>query len=160
MRYSAILVLVVAFFALFGAKAQAVELTGFLSLATPGDKWAGGGGGTFAIGFFHVASFEVEGAYMPGESTGVKMRSLTGSAFLAPSLGKLVPYVGLGVGVARQENASRETDDFAIHTFALGAKYHIAPLILIKAEYRKISLPDDAVIPFDNRYSLGAGISF
>lgn len=160
MKCSGVLVLVAAFFGLFGAKAYAAEVTGFLSLATPGDKWAGGGGGAFAIGFFHVVSFEAEGAYMPGERAGEKMRSLTGSAFLAPSLGKLVPYVGLGVGVARQENASRKTDDSVIRSFALGAKYHIAPLVLIKAEYRKLSLPDDTLIPFDNRYSLGAGISF
>jgi hypothetical protein len=160
LRSLGIFVLLTAFVVPFSAAAHAAEVTGFLSLATPGDKWAGGGGGAFAIGLFHVTSFEAEGAYMPGEKAGEKMRSLTGSAFLAPSLGKLVPFVGLGVGVARQENASRTSDDSVIHTFALGAKFHIAPLILIKAEYRKISLPDDALIPLDKRYSLGAGISF
>jgi hypothetical protein len=139
--------------------ARAAEATAFLALATPGDRWAGGGGAAFAIGFFQVLSFEAEGAYIPGELQGQKLLSLTGSAFLAPSFGKLTPFVGFGRGIAREETPLA-SDDSSIHSFSLGAKLHVAPLILIKAEYRKITLPEDALIPMDHRYSLGAGISF
>jgi hypothetical protein len=147
------------FLPLFAPAARAAEVSAFLALATPGDKWAGGGGAAFAIGFFHVLSFEAEGAYMPGELQGQKLLSLTGSAFIAPSFGKLTPFAGVGRGIAREETPLLR-DNSSIHTFSLGAKLHVAPLILIKAEYRRITLPDDALLPMDNRYSLGAGISF
>jgi hypothetical protein len=159
MKRAMFLTALASFLPLFAPAARAAELTAFLSVGTPSERWAGGGGGAFAIGLFHIASFEAEGAIMPGEINDQKMLSLTGSAFLAPSFGKLVPYVGIGVGVARQETALG-SDDSTIHTFAIGLKFHLAPLILIKGEYRKIGLPDDALIPFDSRYSLGAGVSF
>lgn len=152
-------VAIASFLPLFAPGARAAEATAFLSLATPGDKWASGGGAAFAIGFFHILSFEAEGAYLPGELQGQKLLSLTGSAFLAPSFGKLTPYAGFGRGVAREETGVK-SDSFVIHTLALGAKLHVAPLVLIKAEYRRITLPDDALIALDNRYSVGAGLSF
>lgn len=138
--------------------AGAAELTGFLAVARPGENWAGGAGAAFGIGFLQVLHFEAEVARMPGELEEQSQWSGVGSAFVAPSIGRLVPYAGLGVGVYRQKDRGL-SDTGVVRNLVLGVKLKAA-LLVVKGEYRRISLPDDALIDMDHRFSVGAGISF
>ncbi len=138
--------------------AGAAELTGFLAVARPGETWAGGAGAAFGISFLQVLHFEAEVARMPGEIEDQSQWSAVGSALVAPSIGRLVPYAGLGVGGYRQKDRGL-SDTGVVRNLVLGVKVKAA-LLVVKAEYRRISLPDEALLDMDHRFSVGAGISF
>ena len=77
---------------------------------------------------------------------------------IAPSFGRFVPYAGLGVGGYWQTRNG--LDDTGIErNFIAGLKIKLG-LVFLKGEYRRISLPDDALIEMNDRFSVGAGLSF
>jgi hypothetical protein len=86
---------------------------------------------------------------------------LTGSgrAFLAPPIGRFVPYGGLSVGVYRQTLGSQDQNGTMTGAF-LGLRIRLPAGLLIKGEYEWVHLPDDALIPMDHRYYGGVGIRF
>lgn len=144
---------------LFGSSAaQAAELTAFLAVAKPGERWAGGAGGGFGVTFFKLFHFEAEVAHLPGELQDQSQWSAVGSALVAPAFGRLVPYAGLGVGGYRQTDRGA-SDNGVVRNFVLGIKLNLG-LVLVKGEYRKITLPEAALLPMTDRFSVGAGISF
>jgi hypothetical protein len=138
--------------------ARAAELTAFLAVAKPDANWAGGAGGAFGINFLQVLHFEAEVAHLPGEILDQGQWTVVGSAFVAPSIGRLVPYAGLGVGGYRQTFLDT-SDTGVVRNFVVGVKVKLG-LVLVKGEYRKISLPDEAPIEMHDRFSVGAGVSF
>jgi hypothetical protein len=140
------------------AAASAADVSAFLAVAKPGENWAGGAGAAFGIGFFQVLRFEAEYAHMPGEFQDERQDSLVGSAMVAPSFGRLQPYVGLGIGGYWQDDNGRD-DTGVEHNFIAGLRLKLG-LVFLKGEYRKISLPDDALIEMNDRFSVGAGIQF
>lgn len=144
---------------LFGSSAaQAAELTAFLAVAKPGERWAGGAGGAFGVTFFKILHLEAEAARLPGEILDQSQWSVVGSALVAPAFGRLVPYGGLGVGGYRQTDRGR-SDTGVIRNLVLGVKLNLG-LVLVKGEYRKLTLPAEALLPMTDRFSVGAGISF
>src|SRR6185295_5446635 len=92
------LLLLVALAALPSVSASAIDVSAFLAVAEPGQNWAGGAGGALGIGLFKILHFEAEYAHLPGEFAERSHNSLIGSAVVAPSIGRFVPYAGLGVG--------------------------------------------------------------
>ena len=73
--------------ALFSSStAHAAELTGFLAVAQPGERWAGGAGGAFGMTFFKLVHFEAEVAHLPGEILDQSQWSAVGSASHAVEL--------------------------------------------------------------------------
>ncbi len=144
---------------LFGfSQAQAAEVTAFLAIARPGDAWAGGAGGAFGVTLFKILHFEAEGARVLGEIQEQSQLSAVGSALVAPAFGRIVPYAGLGVGGYRQTDRGR-SDNGIVRNFVLGVKVNLG-LLLVKGEYRKITLPEEALLPMTERFSVGAGIGF
>jgi hypothetical protein len=144
---------------LTSASAGASEITVFVSKASPDDEWASGFGGAFSISFFSIVHFEGELARQAGELPEQSMYSLTGGVLLAPPTGRIVPYAGIGVGAFRQELGT--LSDHGTHSaLMLGLKMKLGPIFVVKGEYRRFSLSGVPLLEFNNRFSVGAGLSF
>lgn len=141
------------------APADAGDVTAFVGLARPSENWQRGYGAALSSTWFQVINLEGEAARLPGETSDGSMTSFTGSALLAPPIGILTPYGGVGVGVYRQTLAS-DTGFGTLRAFILGAKLKVGGILVVKAEYRRLTLSGDPPIPVTDRISAGAGISF
>jgi hypothetical protein len=137
----------------------ALEATLFVSGASPSELWSGGVGGALSLGLFDVAGVEVEGAHQSLEGGGAGILTLSGRAFLAPSIGRLVPYVGLSAGV-RRETAISESDWGTTTGVFVGAKLKLPLGLRLRAEYQWVHLPQEVLIPMDGRYYGGIGLAF
>jgi len=120
--------------------ARAGDITAFVTLPAPTENWSRGYGATLSSTWFQVVNLEAE------------------AARLAPPIGVLTPYGGLGVGVFRQTLGSA-SDTGTLRAFILGAKVKLG-LVVIKGEYRKINLSGGPFLEMTARISAGAGISF
>lgn len=138
--------------------ARAGELTLLATVGTPSSTWKRGYGASLSSTWFEVISLEGEAVRIPGEDGDSNMTSFTVAALLAPPIGALVPYGGLGFGLFRQATAS-QSDTGKIRAFILGAKLKLG-VVVLKAEYRKLALSGEPLFPMDTRYTAGAGISF
>jgi hypothetical protein len=139
-------------------RASAGDVTAFVTFPSPSDEWNRGYGAALSTSWFQAINLEGEAARIPGALGDSKMTSFTGSALLAPPLGLLVPYGGFGIGLY-QQTVGDDSDTGVLRCFVLGAKLKLG-LAVLKGEYRRTTLPDDALIEMDHRYSFGAGVSF
>lgn len=139
--------------------ARGAEITVFLSGATPGEVWAGGFGGMLTITLFNVVGAEVEGARQGGELGGGSLWTLSGKAYVGPSIGRLVPYVGIGAGVYL-ESLPIDDDKGTLGSLFLGAKLKFPFGLVVRAEYQWLTLPEAAPLPMDHRYFVGLGLGF
>jgi hypothetical protein len=138
----------------------AAELAVFVSGATPGPNWSGGGfGGSLTITLLNLVGLELEGARQGGVVTDSSMLSASGRAFLAPPIGRFVPYGGLAVGAYKQTLGTRDQWGTVSGVF-VGARIRLPLGLLIKGEYEWVNLPSDALMKMDGRYYGGVGISF
>lgn len=137
--------------------ARAVELTAFLSSASPGENWKRGVGATLTTTWFRVVALEAELANQPFEPGEGGLTTFTGTALLAPPVGRLVPFAGLGVGAFRR-TVLGDTDTSSHSCLVAGLKLKLG-LLVLRGEYRKFDL-DDPAGRLDSRVSLGAGVSF
>jgi len=144
---------------LAGASAEAGDVIVFAAVPSPGETWQRGYGAAFNSTWFQVANFEGEAAKLPGEVEDSGMTTLTVSAQLAPPVGVFTPYGGLGVGVFRQTRGSL-SDTGTLRALMFGIKVKLGGLLVIKGEYRKLTLSGLPLLPITYRVSLGAGISF
>jgi len=150
-----------AFFVLFGLMrpVRAGDITAFVARPSPGDTWATGYGATLSTSWFGVLNLEGEGARLPGDDPDASMTSFTASALIAPPIGSLTPYGGLGVGLFRQALGSKH-DTGTLKALVLGVKLKVGGMLVIKGEYRRYDLSGDPLLPLDHRLSAGAGITF
>jgi hypothetical protein len=145
--------------ALGGASAaEAGDVTAFVTFPSPKDDWARGYGAALTSTWFHVVALEAEAARLPVEDSAGTMTTFSGSALLAPPVGPIVPYGGLGVGLFRQSIGSA-ADTGTLRTFILGAKLKLG-LLVVRGDYRSLHLSGEPLLPMDKRVSFGAGISF
>jgi hypothetical protein len=140
------------------AGASAGDATLFAAWPSPGDTWARGYGAALTSTWFQVVNLEAEAARIPAQTLDGNMTSFTGSAFLAPPIGFLTPYGGVGIGLFRQTLGSA-SDTGVLHATVLGAKVKLG-LLVVKGEYRRVSLSGTPLLLMNHRVSLGAGISF
>lgn len=138
--------------------AGALEAVFFLSEAGPA-VWRTGVGGTLASTWFKLVSLEGELARQPGQPIDSSMTSFTASALLAPPLGALTPYGGLGVGFFRQSRGALR-DNGTLKAFVLGVKLKLGGLLVIRGEYRALDLSGEPLLEMDQRFSAGIGLSF
>jgi len=138
--------------------ARAGDITAFVALPAPTDTWGRGYGATLSSTWFQAINLEGEAARLPGDRTDAAMTSFTAAALLAPPIGVLTPYGGVGVGVFRQ-TLGTASDTGTLKAFILGAKVKLG-LVVIKGEYRKITLSGTPLLDMTARISAGAGISF
>ncbi|PYQ13928.1 MAG: hypothetical protein DMF80_13730 [Acidobacteria bacterium] len=140
------------------AAAGAGDATLFAAWPSPSDTWARGYGATLSSTWFQVVNLEAEAARIPAQTLDGNMTSFTGSALLAPPIGFLTPYGGVGVGLFRQTLGSA-SDTGVLHVTILGAKVKLG-LLVVKGEYRRVSLSGTPLLLMNHRVSLGAGVSF
>jgi opacity protein-like surface antigen len=140
--------------------AHAGDVTAFVALPSPSDRWNHGFGAALSSTWFNLVTFEGEAARIPGESTDTSMSSFTASALLSPPIGALTPYGGIGVGLFRQNIGNFESDTGRLTAWIVGAKVKLGGLIVLKGEYRRLDLSGTPLLDMDNRYSAGAGIAF
>lgn len=138
--------------------AAAGDVTVFATLPSPSEQWNRGYGAALTSTWFQAINLEGEAARMPGDVGNANMTSFTGSALLAPPLGPIVPYGGVGIGLFRQTVGST-SDTGVLRCFVLGLKVKLG-LALVKGEYRRIDLSGEPLLPMDRRISFGAGVSF
>lgn len=141
-----------------GGAAEAGDITAFVTLPAPTDTWDRGYGAALSSTWFGFIGLEGEAARLPGQDLEGTMTTFTGSALLAPPVGIVTPYGGIGVGVFRQSLGS-DTDLGTLRAFILGAKVKLG-LVVVKGEYRRIEMSGQPLLPMTARISLGAGISF
>ena len=111
------------------------------------------------FGLLKLTAFEAEVARQPGAALDSGMISMTGAALFAPSFGSFVPFIGLGVGIQRQ-NTARASDYGSHSAFIVGAKIKLAGILVLRVEWRKLGLAGTPLLPFDDRFSGGVGVSF
>jgi len=140
------------------ASAAAGDATVFAAWPSPKEPWNRGYGAALSSTWFQVVSLEAEAARIPAQNQDGNMTSFTGSALLAPPIGFLTPYGGVGIGLFRQTLGSL-SDTGVLRATILGAKLKLG-LIVLKGEYRSLSLSGNPLLPMDHRISAGAGISF
>jgi hypothetical protein len=135
------------------------DVMAFAALPSPTDTWAIGYGASISSTWFKILNFEGEGARLPGDSADASMTSFTGSALIAPPVGFLTPYGGLGIGLFRQTLGTL-SDTGVVRALVLGVKVKIGPVFVVKGEYRRLDLSGDPLLEMTHRLSAGAGIAF
>jgi len=138
--------------------ARAGDVTLFVARTEPAELWANGWGAALASSWFQMVQLEGEAARIPGDSDDASMTTFTGSVFLAPPIGPVTPYGGIGIGFFRQALPDR-SDTGWMRTFAIGAKLKLGVLML-RAEWRKQTLSGEPLFPVESRLSAGVGIAF
>jgi len=141
------------------ARAWAVDVTAFAAMPMPTDVWGAGYGATLSMTWFKVLCVEGEAARMQGETVNDGMTSFTGSALLAPPIRKFTPYGGFGIGLFRQSQGAR-SDTGIVRALVLGLKAKLGSLLIVKAEFRRLTLSGEPLMQITRRVSLGAGIAF
>ncbi len=142
-----------------GRPAAAGDVTAFVAFPSPTDTWAHGYGASISSTWFRILNFEAEGARLPGDSIDASMTSFMGSALVAPPVGFLIPYGGLGIGVSRQ-SLGPLSNTGVIRALVLGVKVKIGPVFVIKGDYRRLSFSGSPLLEMTHRVSAGAGIAF
>jgi len=141
------------------APAQAAEIAAFVSGANPDPLWGTGFGGSLGLTLFNIVGLEGEVAWQGGQTAASEMWSGSGRAYIGPSIGRFVPYAGISTGVYRQSLAG-VSDTGTFSGVFVGAKFKLPLGVVIKAEYQWVHMPEDAVIAMEDRYFVGAGLSF
>ncbi len=139
--------------------ADAAEISAFATGAKPGETWNTGYGGMLTITLFNIVGGEIEGAWQGSELADTSIGTAAAKAYIGPSIGRLVPYFGLGVGVYRESLPGKSDQGTSGLVFA-GVKLKFPFGLVIRGEYQWVSLPDQVLLPLDNRYLFAAGLSF
>ena len=155
-RPAALLALVLAAGA---AESRAAELAAFAAGADPGTTWKRGYGGMLTITLFNIVGGELEGAWHGSEFPETSIVSGAAKAYLGPSIGRFVPFAGVGVGAYR-ESLPTKSDQGTYGLVFAGAKLKFPFGLVIRGEYQWLDLPDDVLLKLDNRYLFALGLSF
>jgi hypothetical protein len=140
------------------APSTAGDVTAFITFPSPSDAWDRGYGAALTSTWFQAIGLEAEAARMPLDSADGTMTSFTGSALLAPPVGSITFYGGLGIGIYRQ-TLGGEGETSTLRCFILGAKVKLG-LLVLRGDYRNLTLSGSPLLEMDKRYSIGAGITF
>lgn len=152
--------LLATFFALTSASgAAAGDFTVFAAQTNPSELWKPGFGATLGAGLLGLGAVEAEAARFSADVEGGDMTTFTFSAMLAPPIGPIVPFAGVGIGVYRQNLGVSNTTDL-LRSFAAGLKVNVGRVFVIRGEYRRFELSGPVRIQMDSRLSIGAGIQF
>ena len=145
--------------ALPGRSASGAEITAFATGGKPGDVWNTGYGGMLTITLFGFAHGEIEGCWQGSALADTSVSSLAAKAYFGPSIGSFVPYIGLGAGVYRESLPAKSDQGTSGMVFA-GAKLKFPFGLVVRGEYQWLTLPDEVLLPLDNRYLVAFGLSF
>jgi hypothetical protein len=140
-------------------EARAAEISALVGSGSPGEDWGSLWGGMLTISLFSIVHGEVEGAWQGGAFEGTSLYTASAKAYLGPSIGRFVPYGGIGAGVYHQSQPV-EDDQGTTGLVFVGAKLKFPMGLVLRAEYQWVDLPDAAPVPLENRYFFAVGLSF
>ncbi len=139
--------------------ASPAEICAFVTGGKPGETWKAGYGGMLTITLFNIVHGEIEGAHQGSELPGTSLFTLSAKAYLGPSIGRLVPYAGLGAGVYL-ESLPIDDDRGTTGLVFVGAKLKFPFGLVLRAEYQWINMPTPAPVQLDQRYFFAVGLGF
>jgi hypothetical protein len=139
--------------------AGAAEISAFAAGGKPGETWGTGYGGMLTITLFNIVHGDVEGAWQGSDLGDRSIVTAAAKAYVGPSIGRLVPYAGLGAGVYRESLPGKSDQGTSGLLFA-GAKLKFPFGLVLRAEYQWITLPEEVLVPLDDRYLFAVGLSF
>jgi hypothetical protein len=139
--------------------ASPAEITAFVINSEPGETWKHGYGGALTITLFNIVGGEIEGAWQGGEVLDTSVGTVAAKAYIGPSIGRLVPYLGIGAGAYRESLPTR-TDQGSYGLVFAGLKLKFPFGLVIRGEYQWVNMPDEISEPLDNRVLIAAGLSF
>jgi hypothetical protein len=139
--------------------ASPAEISAFMTGGQPGEVWKTGYGGMLTITLFNFVGGELEGAYQGSELAETSVVSGAAKAYLGPSIGRFVPYAGLGAGAYRESLPGR-SDQGTYALVFVGAKLKFPFGLVVRGEYQWLDLPEEVLLPLDNRYLFAVGLSF
>lgn len=138
---------------------RAAEISVLVGGASPSSSWGGAWGGILTITLFNIVHGEVEGVRQGGAFDGTSLYTASAKAYLGPSLGRFVPYGGIGAGLYH-ESLPGDDDQGTTGLVFLGVKLKFPIGLVLRGEYQWVDMPDAAPLPLDNRYFLAVGLSF
>ncbi len=141
------------------APARAAEISVLVGSGSPGTVWGTVWGGMLTISLFNIVYGEIEGAHQGAEIGGPSLYTVAAKAYLGPSIGRLVPYGGIGAGVYH-ESVSVGDDQGTTGLVFAGAKLKFPFGLVVRGEYQWVSMPDAAPVKLEHRYFFAAGLSF
>jgi hypothetical protein len=142
------------------APARAAEIAVQVGTASPTANWGTSWGGMLTISIFNFVYGEIEGAYIGADGqTGPTFYTGAAKAYLGPTLGRLVPYGGIGAGVYH-ESLPVGSDEGTTGLVFVGLKLKFPMGLVLRGEYQWVSLPDAAPVKLEHRYFFAAGLSF
>jgi hypothetical protein len=141
------------------SSAEAGDVTVFIARSRPTEAWGDGYGAALSTTWFKFAMIDAEVARLPGEGPESGMTSFTGSACLTVPIEFLSPYGGFGVGLFRQTEPGG-SDTGTLKALVLGLKVHLGELIVLRGDYRRLSLSGTPPLAIDDRFAAGIGLKF
>jgi hypothetical protein len=140
--------------------ARAAEVSVLVGSGSPSESWGTVWGGMLTISLFNIVYGEIEGAHQGAElEGGPSLYTAAAKAYLGPSIGRLVPYGGIGAGVYHESLPVNDDQGTTGLVFA-GAKLKFPFGLVLRAEYQWVSMPDAAPVKLEHRYFFAAGLSF
>jgi hypothetical protein len=159
-RHALVVAILVALGAVSAAPgARAAEISALVGTGSPGEDWGSLWGGMLTISLFSIVHGEIEGAWQGGAFEGTSLYTASAKAYLGPSIGRFVPYGGIGAGVYHQSQPVDDDQGTSGLVF-VGAKLKFPMGLVLRAEYQWVDLPDAAPVPLENRYFFAVGLSF
>lgn len=137
--------------------ARSAEISAFVSGADPSLTWSHGYGGMLTISIFNIVYGELEGGWQGSPLPETSLLTGSAKAYVGPTIGPLVPYAGLGVGVYH-ESLAGTSDTGTLGSVFAGVKLKFPLGILLRGEYQWLSLPQPAPLKVDNRYFVAVGL--
>jgi opacity protein-like surface antigen len=140
-------------------EARAAEISVLVGSASPDTTWGTCWGGILTITLFNIVHGDVEGVWQGGALESTSLYTASAKAYLGPSLGRFVPYAGIGAGVYHQ-SLPIDDDQGTTGLLFVGAKLKFPIGLVLRGEYQWVDLPDAAPLQLDNRYFIAVGLSF
>jgi hypothetical protein len=137
--------------------ASPAELSVFVSGGLPTADWGPGYGGVFTITLFNLVHGEVEGARQSSALPDTSLLSLSAKVYAGPSIGRFVPFIGLGVGVYDETRPGADSQG-TLGLFFVGTKLKLPLGVVLRAEFDWSNLAAAAPVKLDGRFLFGVGI--
>ncbi len=137
--------------------AAPAELSVFVSGGLPSADWGRGYGGVFTITLFNLVHGEVEGARQSSPLDGTSLLSLSAKAYVGPSVGRFVPFIGVGAGIYNEGRPAGDKQG-TLGLFFVGTKFKLPLGVVVRGEFDWVTLPSDAPVSLNGRFLIGVGI--
>ena len=122
--------------------------------------WGTGYGGMLTITLFNIVGGELEGAWQGSDVADTSIVSVAAKAYLGPSIGPLRPLRRPRRRRLPREPARQDATRARRGLVFAGAKLKFPFGLVIRGEYQWLDLPDEVLLPLDNRYLFAVGLSF